>query len=424
MKRIFYFWIACFFCTLTSLEAQVNTEIIVPNRENAEEQLEKPYLILISVDGFKKDYLSQTNTPFLYQIRKEGTSAEWMNPSFPSITFPNHYSIVTGLTPAHHGVVGNRMYDPEKDRWYSIGNPKAVTDSSWYDGHPIWTLAETHKMLSACYYWPGSEANIKGMLPTYYFPYSESIGVDQRIEKVVDWLELPAEKRPHLITFYLPQVDHAGHSYGPQSLETAFALKFVDQTLHNLYTAVQKTGLPVNFMLVSDHGMTKVDQQKPLYLDIENIENTTLLNNGTYASLFVQDQADIPSLYQKIQDTLSPSSRYSVYLKKDVPEKYGFSAQEDRRHRIGDIVFITRPPYYIVNKGRRAPVGVHGFHPMEEPDMETIFMAWGPQIKKNHKIEAFQNIHVFPLMAKLLGLEYDFAIDGDDRLIPEVLDRE
>lgn len=421
MRKIFYFLCICFLCSLTSLEAQNNTEVIIPNRQNATNQLEKPYLILISVDGFKRDYLNKANTPFLYQIQKEGSIAELMNPSFPSITFPNHYTIVTGLTPAHHGVVGNRMYDPEKDRWYSIGNPKAVTDSSWYGGHPIWTLAESNKMLSACYYWPGSEANINGILPTYYFPYSESVGVEQRIQKVVDWLELPAEKRPHLITFYLPQVDHAGHSFGPQALETKFALKFVDQALQHLYAAVQKTGLPVNFILVSDHGMTKVDQQKPLYLDVENIENTTLLNNGTYASLFVNHKADIPSIYQKIRDTLSPSSRYAVYLKKDVPAHYEFSTQDDRHNRIGDIVFITQPPYYIVNKGRKAPVGVHGFHPMENPDMQTIFMAWGPQIKKNNKIEAFQNIHLYPLMAKLLGLKYNFDIDGDNRLIPEVL---
>src|SRR5699024_8218269 len=241
-------------------------EIVIPNRENTENQQEKPYVILISVDGFRDDYFEKYNPEFLNEIKSKGVFAEKMIPAFPSVTFPNHYTLVTGMIPPHHGLVSNNMYDREKDEYYSIRNKEAVQNPDWYDGFPLWSLAESQNMLTACYYWPGSEAPIKGFPPTYYFPYSERKTVEKRIAKIVDWLKLPTEKRRQFITFYMPDVDQAGHRFGPDALETEFAVKYADATLQKLVEEVEKTDLPVNFIFVSVHGMTTVDVEKPIIL--------------------------------------------------------------------------------------------------------------------------------------------------------------
>lgn len=395
-----------------------NEQIVVANRKNDEQQQKKPYLILISADGFRHDYIEKHQASFLSELSRSGVRAEALIPSFPSVTFPNHYTIVTGLYPSHHGLVGNNMYDPKIEERYSLRNAKAVLDPAWYGGTPIWALAEQQKMLTACYYWPGSEAAIQGVLPTYYYPYSEKIHIDKRIEEVVKWLRLPEADRPHLITFYFPEVDHAGHTYGPDAPETKAAVQYIDASVKSLVKAVGQTGLAVNYMFVADHGMTAINQEQLLKLPMEvNPEEMVVVSGGVYMSLFVKDADKIQQTYQEILAAKAP--HYQVYLKTEVPEKYHFGAKDDYFGRIGDIVLIADSPYYFSN--HKASPGAHGYDPYQYPDMNATFMAWGPQIKPNTRVEKFENIHIYPLMTTLLDLNHKNKIDGDDRMVKQIL---
>jgi len=397
---------------------EIEEQLIVENRENAKEQQDKPYVILISIDGFRYDYPEKHQANHLVELSKNGVRAEAMYPSFPSVTFPNHYTVVTGLTPIHHGLVGNNMFDRATGDRYSLGNRNAVTNAKWYGGTPIWNLAEQNNMLTACYYWPGSEAPVNGMYPTYSYKYSEKSLIDNRIEEVTKWLQLPAEKRPHLITFYFPEVDHAGHSYGPDAQETFDAVQFVDQSIKKLNDEVAKTGLDVNFIVVSDHGMTRIDNENPMQLPIEiDSEKLDVATSGSYVSLFVKDKADIDSIYKEIK--AKKDSRFEVYETTKVPAKYKFNAKNDRFNRIGDIILIAKAPNYFAN--RKAPKGAHGFLVKETPEMKSIFMAWGPNIVEGKTIKPFTNTEIYPLVAEILDLEINDPIDGKNILAPKVL---
>jgi len=404
--------------SVTTNAQETEKQIVVENRINDIKQQDKPYVILISADGFRNDYAKKYDAKNLLALSATGVTSEAMNPSFPSITFPNHYTLVTGLTPLHHGLVGNSMYNRETGERYSLGNKKAVTNPNWYGGTPIWNLAEENKMLSACYYWPGSEAPINNIYPTYSYAYSEKSPIDYRIQQVVDWLELPAEKRPHIITFYFPEVDHAGHSFGPDSKETEEAVHFVDESVKKLNDAVTKTGLNVNFVFVSDHGMTRIDDKNPLKLPIKIDDNKVkVVSNGNYVSLFVENQKDINTIYKQIKAV--KTDKYDVYKATDVPAKYKFSKKEDYHNRIGDIILIAHAPNYFSNN--TPPKGSHGFFVEETPEMKATFYAWGPNFKSGKEIKAFSNTEVYPMLAKLLGLQIQGKIDGTDQLANEIL---
>lgn len=419
MRIFFVFFVLLLFST--SLYAQVyDDQIVISNRSNSIEQQQKPYVILISIDGFRHDYFEKYQPEFLLKQKAESVTAEYMSPSFPSVTFPNHYTLVTGMIPPHHGLVGNNMLNPTTGERYSLRNTQAIQNPDWYSGIPIWSLAESQNMLTACFYWPGSEAEIAGYYPTYYYPYSENKSVEQRIEKVVEWLEKPAAERPHLITFYMPDVDSAGHRYGPDTSEVQDAVNYIDQALQKLYHAVKKIDLPINFVFVSDHGMTQVDQEQPIQLPKIDEEKVQVVHNGTYASIFVKNATEIDEVYTYFKSH-EEREKYRVYLKTQMPKKYKFSDKEDKNKRIGDIVLIAEAPYYISN---RKPIpGAHGYLAEDTPDMNTVFMAWGPNIKKGKQIPAFKNIHVYSLLTELLDLEYTHKIDGDDRLSSQVLNK-
>ncbi|HLY71126.1 MAG TPA: ectonucleotide pyrophosphatase/phosphodiesterase, partial [Puia sp.] len=246
--------------------AQDTTQQVVPGRTNSAAQQKKPYLILISADGFRYDLADKYHAANLIRLRNEGINAAYMQPSYPSLTFPNHYSIVTGLYPSHHGIVDNTFYDKQKNETYAIRNKKAVGDGSWYGGTPFWVLAEKQQMLSASFYWVASESAIQGVRPTYYYIYNDAIPIGKRIETVKDWLLLPEDKRPHFITFYFPQVDHQEHTFGPDSKEAEEAVHLIDESVGQLARIVDSLGLNVNFIFLSDHGMLKVDNDHTLPL--------------------------------------------------------------------------------------------------------------------------------------------------------------
>ncbi len=197
--------------------AQDPTPVItVPNPPNTAAQQAKHYVVLVSLDGFRYDYPRRYGAPHLLQLEIKGASApEGMLPAYPSLTFPNHISIVTGLYPEHHGIVANSFWDPARDQTYVYTQPQSNSDGSWYSGTPLWVLAEQQGMRSACLFWPGSEAEIQGKRPSYYLHFDDKLDDEKRVDQIVAWLKLPPELRPHFITLYYANVDHAGHTYGP-----------------------------------------------------------------------------------------------------------------------------------------------------------------------------------------------------------------
>lgn len=390
---------------------------IVPGRSNSPEQQKKPYVILISADGFRFDYAEKHQAQTLLQLSRKGVRAEAMIPSYPSVTFPNHYTIATGLYPSHHGLVNNTFYDPQKNDTYSMGAKMKVADSSWYGGTPLWVLAEQQQMLSASLFWVGSEAAVKGVRPTYYYNFNDRIDIGKRLQIVKNWLELPEDKRPHLITFYLSEPDHAGHSYGPEDAHTTEAVQRVDSIIGALVKTVKAIGLPVNFIFVSDHGMTAVDTEHPLALPAAiDTAKFRIPSSGTMAVLHAKNKADIGPLYQQLK---ASEQDYKVYLKTDMPAYLHYSEADDRFNRIGDILLI--PVWPRVFSRRKPGIGHHGFDPAVVPDMKASFMAWGPAFKSGQHIPAFENVHVYPLIASILGLTISEPVDGNIDVLKGVL---
>ena len=395
------------------------TQKIISGRTNSQEQQQKPYVILISADGFRYDYAKKYGATNLLQLSDEGVRAESMIPSYPSLTFPNHYTIVTGLYPSHHGIVNNYFYDRNRHAFYSMRNSKTVKDGSWYGGMPLWVLAEQQQMLTASFYWVGSEADIKGVLPTYYYSYNEAIPIDRRIQIVKEWLQLPPERRPHLITFYFPEVDHNGHSYGPDAPETAQAVRWLDSRVQKLVDEVRSTGLPVNFIFVSDHGMTKVDTDDPLSMPAVIDTSRFIIPSGAeLVELYAKNKEDISDTYVKL---LQEKKGYQVYLRENMPAKLHYGIEDDVMDRIGDIILVPDSPKVFSFSSRKPNPGSHGYDPYLVKDMHATFYAWGPAFKNNLLIPSFQNVNVYPIVTTILGLQYSEKIDGTPAIAKEIL---
>ncbi|MGZ3776655.1 MAG: alkaline phosphatase family protein [Mucilaginibacter sp.] len=416
MKR-FIFLLAFITCSIIVF-AQDTAQHVISGRENSKEQEDKPYVIMISADGFRYDYAEKYHAEHLLALANSGVKAESMIPSFPSVTFPNHYSMVTGLYPSHEGLVINNFYDRSLKRFYSYKGGTA-SEGIWYGGTPLWVLAEQHKMLSASFYWVGSEAPIQGIYPTYYYKYNDKIAIHNRIQTVVNWLQLPPEKRPHMITFYLPQVDHEGHKHGPDSKEVENAVHFIDSAVYQLTEAVKSTGLKVNYIFVSDHGMTMPDLQHALSLPAAlDTSKFIVSGDGILVELYAKNPNDIQKAYETLK---KDAGGYDVYLRVNMPRHYHYAKEDDWHNRIGDILLLPKwPKIFKLGKYNIDP-GQHGYDPSVVKDMQATFYAWGPAFKSKRQISSFPNVDIYPVVTKILGLEYTEKIDGTKQLANEVL---
>ncbi|WP_266205529.1 alkaline phosphatase family protein [Pontibacter kalidii] len=401
--------------------AQVDTaQQVEPNRRNSVAQMQKPYVIMISADGFRYDYADKYDAANLKNFRELGVQAESMLPSFPSKTFPNHYTLVTGMYPATHGLINNYFYDPQRKEHYSMRDRKQVEDGSWYGGVPLWVLAERNQLLSASFYWVGSEAPVQNTRPTYWYKYNEDIPFEARVQTVVDWLRLPEAERPHLITFYLPEVDHAAHRYGPDAPETEQSVKELDARLKQLTEAVAVTGLPVNYIFVSDHGMIQIDQENTLPLPAA-VDTAKFLvsGGGMVVELHAKNKKDIKPTYRKLKK--EAGGAYKVYTKSNIPKHLHYGKKADKYNRVGDILLLTDAPKVFHFSSRKPAPGAHGYDPTAVKEMHATFYAWGPGFKEGVKTAAFSNVQVYAIVARLLGLEYSHNIDGDGTVAKEVL---
>ena len=391
---------------------------IVKGRTNSAAQMNKPYVILISADGFRADFNELYEAKNLNALAKTGVHAKFMTPSYPSVTFPNHYSIVTGLYPAHHGLVDNSYIDLATGSFYNMGNKKMVAEGKWYGGTPIWVLAEQQKMISASFYWVASEADIQGIKPTYHYVYNEKIDIATRIKAVKDWLSLPEAQRPHLITFYFPQVDHDAHEYGPNDAHVGNAVQFVDSSINALQKELASLSLPINYIFVSDHGMAKVDNINTLPLPSAiDTAYFTVPYGDTQLHLYAKDKSKIETTYQ----ALKLDTSVTVYKLDETPAYWHYTSRDDRYNRLGDLIVVPHFPKVFNLSKRKTSIGKHGFdnHLVE---MRASFSAWGPAFKNGLTIDGFENVNVFPLVAHILGLQYDEkSIDGKFDVLRPIL---
>jgi hypothetical protein len=405
--------------------------ITVEHGPNTAEQRTKPYVILVSLDGFRYDYPRIYHSPNLDALGASGASApEGMIPAYPSITFPNHYTIVTGLYPEHHGIVANAFYDPARKQVYSYKDEQAVTDGTWYGGTPLWVLAEQQGMRSACFFWPGSEANIQGVLPTYYMKYDAKFPNRKRVEQVLEWLQLPAERRPHFITLYFSDVDSAGHAHGPDSPEVASAVREVDDEIGRLVEGVAKLNLRVDVLVVADHGMAKVEGD---WINLSAYFDPRLLEKGVESFMYPRSEEAAAKIYAALD---GKSDKFKVYRSGAVPAGLHF----DGNLREGDPVAIPTGPYLIrVNAPPPTaagdamhpagpPVGMHGYDPAHLPEMKAIFFAAGPDIRPGEKVGPFENVNLYPFVARILGLDISHLktgkVDGDLTVLQGILSTE
>jgi predicted AlkP superfamily pyrophosphatase or phosphodiesterase len=393
---------------VSACAAQSGAPVIeVPNAPNSAAQQAKPYVVLVSLDGFRYDYPKKYEAPNLVALGRRGASApDGMIPSYPSSTFPNHLAIITGLYPEHHGIVNNLFYDPALKERYTYTDPKTSLDGRWYGGTPLWSLAEKQGMRAACYFWPGSEAEIAGARPSYYVHFDPSIAVDTRIDQIISWLQLPPAQRPHFLTLYIEDVDGAGHQFGPDSPEVAAAVKHVDAEVGTLSQKLDALHLPIDLIVIADHGMEKeIGPWVSLnqYADLSQAETAGPL-------IYAKTEADTEKIYKSLNGA---SEKFKVYRRANIPAALHYDANP----RTGDPVVIATGPYPIraiappPDKDRPFAVGAHGFDPAIMPTMKAIFFAAGPDIRLAAELPPFENINVYPLIAKILGLEIG-AIDG------------
>lgn len=302
-----------------------------------------------------------------------------------------------------------------------MGNKKEVQDGSWYGGTPLWVLAEQQKMVSSSFYWVGAESEIKGVRPTYYFSYNELIPIERRLEIFKEWLHLPEEKRPHLITFYFPEVDHLAHSKGVYSKETEAMVHFVDDAVGRMNEIALESKLPVNFIFLSDHGFTNVDTINTINLPPIDTSKFIMSFSATLVQLYAKNVNDILPTFEAIKKL---QKNYRAYLKDDVPAKWHYGSPDDYHHRIGDIFLEADMPFIFYTRGKKS-LGQHGYDNAKQ-EMQATFYAWGPAFKKNFKINNFENINVYPLIAHILGLQYDektlgHTIDGKLEVLQPIL---
>jgi predicted AlkP superfamily pyrophosphatase or phosphodiesterase len=396
--------------------------ILLYHTDGLTQTKDTPYVILVSFDGFRYDYVEKYDLPNFKSFIKKGAASEGMIPSFPSKTFPNHYTLVTGLYPGHHGLVDNTFYDPKRNEMYTMRIRERATDSYYYGGTPIWQLARQHGLKSGSVFWVGSE--ITESHPDYYFPYDESMPDTVRVNHVISWLKLPPAERPHFITLYFSSPDHEAHNYGPVSEETRKAVLQSDKILARLMEALQTIPLPVNVVLVSDHGMLEMkDEEKTfIYLDelfISSDSEIKVANGGTQAHLYLKNTDSVNAVYSKLK---ALEKNFTVYTQRQFPKHWNYVNE-----RAGDLLIVANPGFYIRDKQQKDPktsaslikFGAHGYDPKEVKDMRGIFYAQGPNIKESVKIKAFENIHVYPFLARILKLATP-AIDGDKRVLESI----
>lgn len=383
----------------------------------ASSEARAPVTILISIDGFRPDYLDHGVTPALSRLAAEGTRAA-MRPSFPSKTFPNHWSLVTGLYPDRHGIVANRMEDPARPgETFTM----ASDDPFWWNAaEPIWLDAERAGIRTATQFWPGSNVAIGGTRdnprssetkggerPADWQQFNQAISGEQRVNGILDWLRRPAAIRPRFLTLYFNTVDSAGHEFGPSDGRTMEAVAQVDEQIGQLVEGLAALGQPANLVIVADHGMAPIQSSRVVALSqILSLDDIKLVESGTYASL-----AAVPGKEAAVEKALlGKHPHFECWRKNEIPARFHYGANP----RIPPIFCLAETGWSINAKPpeERFTGGNHGYDNFA-PEMAALFIAHGPAFR-SAKLAPFDNVDVYPLLRDLLGLKPKTGVDGTD----------
>lgn len=368
-----------------------------------EQQKNPQKTLLISFDGFGHDYLEKTDTPNFDSLVANGVEAEGLIPVFPSKTFPNHYSIATGLYPENTGFVGNTMYDPKWDEWYRIRDREAVEDGKWYGGEPIWNTLEKQGVRTGTMFWVGSEADIQDRHPTHWKIYDESMPGQARIDTVIKWMNGNGEA-VDFATLYFSDVDSKGHQYGTESDSVKQAIERADRLMGYLKERLQENNLwdNMNIIIVSDHGMADLSADKLIRLDnIIDLDDTERIIWGPMTMIQPKENRT-EEVYQALK---SQENNYRVFRKENLPERYHLN-----HRRVADIVMVADLGYTILEEEyeqefiESLPQATHGYDTNEKA-MQAIFIAHGPAFKEGETVKPFQNIHIYELINHLMGTE-------------------
>jgi len=392
----------------------------------------KSTVILLSIDGFSYNYLARYQPKNILKFAQTGIKAELL-PVYPSKTFPNHLSIITGVYPATHGIVHNKFYHPLLKQKYKLGAGK--NDSAWLTAQPFWAYAQDKGIKSAVYFWPESEVKGQSSAPVYNIPYNSSDSIEMRFNQIITWLKLPKDQVPNLVVSYFSSVDSAGHEYGVNAPELAAAIKNIDNAFGKFLKQLEKE-IPqnVNIILLSDHGMVQVDPQK--YIDTTLVFNdrvqqliddnkVVVAKSSTQLYLYFNDEKltknQANSLVNELKTKQKESSKlYGVYQKGGFPEHWQLNRSS--AIVIPDIIINAKPPASFI-QGAYSYNGkaTHGYDVLQDNNLTTIFLAAGPDIFKGKTVEPFENIHIVPFMSELLGITAPTAIDGKIDALSEVL---
>lgn len=386
-------------------------------RAESEKPARPAPILFISLDGFRSDYceLYPEQTPNLRRLRAEGASARSLIAVFPSNTFPNHYSIVTGLRPSHHGIINNRFFDPTVGRFFHYNQAAANNDPFWWGGEPVWITAVRQGRASACYFWPGSETAIQGRRPTFWKPYDYSIPFAQRLAELIDWLKLPPGQQPAVIAFYLEEANSVGHNSGPGSPELGRTLKILDDRIGAIINGAADNHIPLNLVLVSDHGMApRQPDQVVIIDDYVDLASVQIDYDGPVAGLRPND-GNTEALLAKLSK-LPPQAR--AMAKDALPKHLGVSENP----RFPPVWILVDEGWHVQRRSQfdlyrdRPSKGEHGYDPMLA-SMQGILIVHGPAFRKDGATtEPAENIHIYNLICAAAGLT-PAPNDGDDRLV-------
>ncbi|HEX3797083.1 MAG TPA: ectonucleotide pyrophosphatase/phosphodiesterase [Verrucomicrobiae bacterium] len=376
-------------------------------------------LILISLDGFRWDYLQKfkNETPNLNTLAAEGVHAQRLISAFPSLTFPNHYTIVTGLWPEHHGIVNNRIYDPNFKAEFNISNNPGPGDGRWWQGEPIWVTAIKQGRVADCLFWPGSEAEIEGVRPTIWKPYDGHVSPDACVDMGLSWLA-QTNQRPNFMTLYFHEVDSESHHHGVESPQVEKAVAQVDEAIGRLTNGLHQLQLDniANIIIVSDHGMTDLSTNRIIVLsNYVNLDTVRVDATGAIAGLRPLD-GNVDALYNQFA---GKENHFKVYRRENMPERYHYTDNP----RIPPVVLVADEGWYInrrpLDPTRNFESATHGFDP-ELESMGATFIAWGPAFRHGVTLPPRPNVDIYNLLCATLGLTPAHN-DGDDTLVKEVL---
>ena len=380
---------------------------------------ETPPLLLISMDGFRWDYaaLHPAETPHLHALMAAGTTARALIPVYPTNTFPNHYTIVTGLYPSHHGIVNNDFFDPGVGEFFRYNRTASMQKTRWWGGEPIWVTANRQGRKSASSFWVGSEAEIKGVRPDVWKPYDPLLLFEKRCDELFGWLALPAAQRPAIIAFYLEETNSVGHKHGPDSPELAAAVKVADDRLGAIVARAKAENIALNVVVVSDHGMTPISKKRIVILDVYIDPKSVQLDfDGPVAGLRPLT-GDVASLMK----ALAPLQHAQACRTEDLPARFHITANP----RNPSVWIVPDEGWEIYTQAKFDSFtktfnqGDHGYDPAFTA-MHGIFVASGPSFKAGVVIDPVENIHIYNLLCAALKLQ-PAPNDGDDRLVRAAL---